>query len=82
MTSKAREKKAKAKAETVERERAWAKDKENEKAEINRVDVEAMKWARVEAKARVREKSNAVHRASVEARRVQGINPMLRGGWQ
>ena len=66
----------------MERARAWAKSKEKEKAEINRVDVEAREWARAEAKSRVREKSNSVHRSAVEARRGQGINSMLQGGWQ
>ena len=51
----------------MERARAWADEKENEKAEINRVDVKAMKWARVEAKARVREETNNVQRSVVEA---------------
>ena len=58
------------------------KAKKKEKAEIDRIYVEAREWARAEAKARVRDKSNAVQRAEVEARRWKGINTMLQGGWQ
>ena len=64
----------------MERARAWDKAEEKEKAEINRLDVKAREWVRADAKARVMEKANAVQRAAVEARRRQGINPMLQGG--
>ena len=66
----------------MERARAWFEAKEKEKAEIYRVDVEARYWARAEAKSRVRDKSNAVQRAEVEARQGQGRNTILQGGWQ
>ena len=61
-TNKTREIKAKAEAETVEKARVWDEAKEKWKAEIDRVDVEAREWSGSEAKARVREKANAVQR--------------------
>ena len=47
----------------MERARAWAEAKKKEKAEIDRVDVEAREWARAEDKAKVIEKANDVQRA-------------------
>ena len=61
-TNKTREIKAKAEAETVEKARVWDEAKEKWKAEIDRVDVEARERSGSEAKARVREKANAVQR--------------------
>ena len=68
-TRKAREAKSKAESKAVERERAWTEAKAKEKAEIARVDAEDRYRARLESKARVREKYNAVQRAVTEARR-------------
>ena len=82
LTRKAREAKAKLGAETVEIARVYSEAKTKEKVDISRVNNEARGWERAKAKARVRDKSNAVQRAVAEARRGQGRNLMLKIGWQ
>ena len=49
----------------MERARAWSKEKAKDKAEIARFNDEAREWA--EAKAIVKEKTNAVQREELEA---------------
>ena len=44
----------------------WDKSKAKEKADISRIAVEARDKAEAEAKARVRGKYNAVHRAAAK----------------
>ena len=66
-TKNSRETKAKTEAKTVERARSWDKAKEKEKAEIEIVNAEARESLGAEDKVRLKEKTNTVQRAAMEA---------------
>ena len=59
---KAREEKAKVEDETVEGPRAWEEAKSRDKKETTRVNAEAREKARVEAKTKVKGKTNDIQR--------------------
>ena len=73
-TRKAGEANAKAEAENVEMARTWAEAKAKEISDIARINVKARKLEMAEAEAIVREKSNSVQKAAVEARQGKGKN--------